>query len=95
MPESKHEMLYLRMAPHLCVMGGGDQEMLRAVELRAVILTFCGWQVAAATTNGAIIAFHDIPFNLCMLVHVSQNLRWQRTPASSLWEQLRRLLTFR
>ena len=44
------------MAPHLCVMGGGDQEMLRAVELRAVNLTFCGWQVTAAATNEAIIS---------------------------------------
>jgi len=64
MPESKQEILYLRMAPHLCVMGGGDQEMFRVVELRAVFLTFCGGPVTAAAMDETIV----VMFSLYMYV---------------------------
>jgi len=51
MSEPKQETLYLRMVPYLCVMRGGDQEMFRVVELRAVFLTFCGGPLTAAAMD--------------------------------------------
>ena len=44
-------------------MRGGDQEMLRVVELWAVILTLCGGPVTAAATDEAIII---------ILVHIAR-----------------------
>ena len=60
MPEPKQETLYLRMVPYLCVMRGGDQEMLRVVELRAVFLTFCGGPVTAAAMDETIVVIFSL-----------------------------------
>ena len=58
------------MVPYLCVMRGGDQEMLRVVELRAVILILCGGPVTAVAIDETTIGFHYIAVNLYMVFHL-------------------------